>query len=46
MKGVIPEKMEDLFLEFTLQNASGNVKIKNISMLLEPSGKDGKEEPK
>ncbi len=46
VKGVIPEKMEDLFLEFTLQKASGNVKIKNISMLLEPSGKDGKEEPK
>ena len=46
VKGVIPEKMENLFLEFTLQNASGNVKIKNISMLLEPSGKDGKEEPK
>lgn len=33
VKGVIPENMESLYVEFSLQNASGNVKIKNISML-------------
>lgn len=40
VKGVIPESMEALYVEFTLQNASGAVKLKNISMTMDSPEND------
>ncbi len=38
VKGTIPENMTDLYVEFSLQNASGDVRVKNISMVTEGAG--------
>ncbi len=38
VRGMIPPNLDDLYLEFTLQEASGTVLIRNVSLTLDPIG--------